>query len=86
MRYRKEKDTMGTVQVPVDADYGPQTQRAVGNLPISGIRLQPVFIHSLVFIKNAPPKSMPNSGFCKTGCRKLFPGLPEKFWMCAKGR
>ncbi len=36
MEYRIEKDSMGEVQVPVDAYYGASTQRAVNNFAISG--------------------------------------------------
>ena len=34
-----ERDTMGEMRVPDGALYGPQTQRAVENFPISGLRL-----------------------------------------------
>jgi fumarate hydratase class II len=51
MKYREEKDTMGTVHVPAEAYYGAQTQRAVENFPISGIPLPPEFIRSLALIK-----------------------------------
>jgi fumarate hydratase class II len=51
MKYREEKDTMGTVQVPVDAYYGPQTQRAADNFPISGMTLPHSFIRALALIK-----------------------------------
>lgn len=51
MKYREEKDTMGTVRVPEAAYYGPQTQRAVENFPISGLTFPSVFIHSLALIK-----------------------------------
>ena len=37
MKYRIEKDTMGEVQVPADALWGAQTQRALENFNISGI-------------------------------------------------
>ena len=37
MKYRIEKDTMGEVQVPADALWGAQTQRALENFKISGI-------------------------------------------------
>ena len=36
---RVERDSMGEVQVPAEAYYGAQTQRAVENFPISGWRL-----------------------------------------------
>ena len=42
---------MGTVLIPQTAYYGPQTQRAVENFPISGITLQPEFIYALGLIK-----------------------------------
>jgi fumarate hydratase class II len=51
MNYREENDTMGTVRIPLDAYYGPQTQRAKENFVISGLRLPPVFIYSLALIK-----------------------------------
>lgn len=51
MTFREEKDSMGTVNVPVDAYYGSQTQRAVDNFTISGLKLPPVFIHQLAMVK-----------------------------------
>ena len=49
--FRTEKDSLGEVQVPADALYGAQTQRAVNNFPVSGIRFPRVFIRSLGLIK-----------------------------------
>ena len=51
MDFREEKDSMGTVRVPVDAYFGPQTQRAVENFPISGLTLPAAFMHALALIK-----------------------------------
>lgn len=51
MEYRKEKDTMGTVLVPRNSYFGPQTQRAVENFPISGLTLPFSFISALAHIK-----------------------------------
>ena len=51
MSRRAEKDSLGSVWVPAEAYYGPQTQRAVENFPISGIRLPPGFIRSLALVK-----------------------------------
>ena len=48
---RIEKDTMGEVQVPAEAYYGAQTQRAVENFPISGMGFPRVFIRALGLIK-----------------------------------
>ena len=49
--YREEKDTMGVVRVPTDAYYGAQTQRAVDNIPIGGIRMPLAFVRALALIK-----------------------------------
>ena len=38
---RKEKDSLGFVEVPAKAYYGAQTARAVENFPISGMRADP---------------------------------------------
>ncbi|GAB3594890.1 class II fumarate hydratase [Angustibacter peucedani] len=50
---RVEHDTMGEVRVPADALYGAQTQRAVENFPISGVRVEPAVVHALARIKAA---------------------------------
>jgi aspartate ammonia-lyase len=50
---RIEKDTLGEVRVPDDALYGAQTQRAVENYPISGLREHPLFIRSFILLKRA---------------------------------
>jgi fumarate hydratase, class II len=49
--YRCERDALGEVQVPDDALYGAQTQRAIQNFPISGLRFPPIFISTLGQIK-----------------------------------
>lgn len=51
--FRVEKDSMGEVQVPAQAYYGAQTQRAVDNFPISGWTLPPQLIHSMGHVKHA---------------------------------
>jgi len=51
--YRVEKDSMGEVEVPAEALYQAQTQRAVNNFPISGLRLPRDMIRSLGLIKKA---------------------------------
>ncbi len=50
---RIERDTLGEVRVPADALYGAQTQRAVENYPISGLREHPLFIRSFILLKRA---------------------------------
>jgi len=49
--YRTEKDSMGELQVPADALYGAQTQRAVDNFPVSGQPLPRPMIRALGLIK-----------------------------------
>ncbi len=50
---RIEHDTLGDVNVPADALYGAQTQRAVNNFNISGLRPWRAFIWSMAVIKRA---------------------------------
>ena len=57
MKYRVEKDSMGTVRVPEDAYYGSQTQRAVENFPISGLGFAPEFIHALALVKRCAARA-----------------------------
>ncbi|HIL17066.1 MAG TPA: class II fumarate hydratase, partial [Deltaproteobacteria bacterium] len=54
--YRLEKDSMGEVQVPQDALYGAQTQRAVNNFPISGAPISRSLIRALGQVKFAAAK------------------------------
>src|SRR5690606_18523347 len=51
--FRIEHDTMGEGQVPATARYGAQTQRAVENFPVSGLRVEPALIHALGAVKAA---------------------------------
>ncbi len=51
--YRSEHDSMGELQVPADALYGAQTQRAVDNFPISGQPMPAAFIRALGQVKYA---------------------------------
>ena len=51
--FRIEKDSMGEVQVPADALYGAQTQRAHDNFPVSGIKFSREFIQAVGYVKKA---------------------------------
>ena len=61
MKYRIEKDSLGEVKVPSKALWGAQTQRAVNNFPISGIKMDfpftKSFVSSLGLIKDAASKA-----------------------------
>ena len=51
--YRVERDSMGELQVPAEALWAAQTQRAVENFPISGQPMPAAFIRALGLIKGA---------------------------------
>ncbi|OMP77589.1 MULTISPECIES: class II fumarate hydratase [unclassified Chitinophaga] len=55
MEYRIEKDTMGEVQVPVDAYYGAQTQRSIDNFRIAQDinRMPKEIIQAFAYLKKA---------------------------------
>ncbi|EPJ45963.1 MAG: FumC protein [Osedax symbiont Rs1] len=53
MSNRIEQDSMGKLAVPSAALYGAQTQRAVNNFPVSGLRMPKAFIESLLLAKSA---------------------------------
>ncbi|MGA1849148.1 MAG: aspartate ammonia-lyase [Thermoplasmatota archaeon] len=50
---RKEKDTLGEMEIPQDAYYGIQTLRAVSNFPVSGLTNHPYLIDAYASIKEA---------------------------------
>lgn len=53
MAYRTEKDSLGTVNVPSEALWGANTQRAIQNFPISGLKQYRAFVWSMAVIKRA---------------------------------
>ena len=61
MKFRIEKDSLGEVKVPSQALWGAQTQRAVDNFAISGIKMDfpftKSFVSSLGLIKDAAAKT-----------------------------
>src|ERR1700681_3308836 len=60
--FRSERDSMGELKVPAEALWGAQTQRAVDNFPISGLRLPRGFIRALALIKQAAAASNSRPG------------------------
>ena len=65
-QYRVEKDSMGELQVPANALYAAQTQRAIDNFPISGLVLPSAFIKTIALIKkNAAKVNMELGGLDK---------------------
>ena len=52
-RTRTDRDSMGPMEVPVDAYYGASTMRAVLNFPISTLRFPSTFVRCLGLVKKA---------------------------------
>lgn len=70
--YRVERDSMGEVQVPAQAYYSAQTQRAVENFPISGWPLPAALVHAMGLVKLACATANRDLGkLTKTGKNKL---------------
>jgi fumarate hydratase class II len=61
--FRIEKDSLGEMRVPEGALYGPQTQRAVENFPISGLRFGRRFIQAMGLIKKSAAETNHDMGF-----------------------
>jgi len=60
--FRVERDSMGELRVPGDALWGAQTQRALQNFPLSGIRMPRGFIQALGYVKWAAAGANLESG------------------------
>ncbi len=65
-KYRTEHDSMGELQVPEDALWGAQTQRAVENFPISGLTMPRQFIAALGLVKWAAAGANAELGLMKS--------------------
>ena len=64
--YRTEHDSMGELQVPAEALWGAQTQRAVENFPISGLAMPRQFIAALGLVKWAGAGANAELGMLKS--------------------
>ena len=64
--FRIEHDSMGELQVPEDALWGAQTQRAVNNFPISGLPMPRQFIAALGLVKWAAAGANAELGLIKS--------------------
>jgi fumarate hydratase class II len=65
--YRIERDSMGELEVPANALWGAQTQRAVINFPISGLTMPRAFIRALGLIKWAAAGANSELGLMNSG-------------------
>ena len=69
---RIERDSFGPLQVPAAALYGAQTQRAVQNFPISGLRMPRSFLRALGLIKAAAAEANSSIGLLPKGVAKAI--------------
>src|SRR5690349_23366149 len=65
--FRTEHDSMGEVQVPRDALWQAQTQRAVENFPISGTPIEPALVHAIGEVKAAAARINAELGVLDAG-------------------
>ncbi len=72
--FRTERDSMGELQVPADALYAAQTQRAVENFPISGIPLPRRQIQALGLIKAACARANVELGLMESATAEAIVG------------
>ena len=76
--FRTERDSMGELEVPTDALYGAQTQRAVNNFPISGLTMPRQFIRALGLIKSAAAQANSDLGHLKKAQAKAIRKAAER--------
>jgi fumarate hydratase class II len=72
--FRTERDSMGELQVPAEALWGAQTQRAVQNFPISGFTLPRAFIAALGLIKQAAARANTRLGLLEAEVARAIDG------------
>jgi fumarate hydratase class II len=77
-KYRTEQDSLGTLNVPVDALYGAQTQRAIDNFPISGLPMPPTFIRALGLVKSAAAAVNADLGLLDAGLAAAICGAADE--------
>ena len=82
--FRIEKDSLGEVYVPNSALYGAQTQRAIDNFPISGIRMDfpftNSFIDSLGVIKDAAARANKSLGLLSSKKANAISKAAKEVW------
>lgn len=84
MNYRVETDLLGDLQVPKDAYYGVQTQRAIDNFYISGSKMgdYPEFVRAIAYVKLAAAQTNHQLGLLpdqllepiKQACNEIIDG------------
>ncbi|GET46079.1 aspartate ammonia-lyase [Capnocytophaga felis] len=87
-KFRTESDLLGDLQVPADAYYGVQTQRAIDNFYISGSKMSefPEFVKAIAYVKLAAAQTNHELGLLPTelltsitqACNELIEGKMHK--------
>src|SRR5262245_1052864 len=80
---RLETDSLGPVEVPVSAFWGAQTQRALENFPVSGLRLPRRLIRALGLVKKAAAEVNKESGLLEA---PIADAIMTAAWEVADGR
>ena len=84
MKFRTEKDSLGEVKVPAKALWGAQTQRAINNFPISGIKMDfpftKSFVSSLGYIKDAAARANLRLKLISTKKSKAISRAAKEVW------
>ncbi|ABK98181.1 aspartate ammonia-lyase [Pelobacter propionicus] len=62
MCMRRERDSLGEMDVPASAYYGAQTARAVRNFPLSGLKPHPAYVWAVVIIKKCAARANMSTG------------------------
>ena len=81
---RREKDPLGPLDVPMDAQYGVQTLRAKQNFPISGLRPLDAFVDAQVWIKKAAALTHKETGRLDREARRRHRRRPPT--RCSRGQ
>lgn len=98
MKYRKEKDSIGYIKVPVDAYYGAQTQRSTENFKIGGQRMPIEVVKAFGVLKMAAARTNASLGALAKGkasliekvCKEIIAGkfddqFPLVVWQTGSG-
>jgi len=73
MNHRIEKDTLGEVKVPVDAYWGPQTERSRSNFKIGAVASMPIeIIYGFAYLKKAAAYTNCDAGVLEPTKRDLI--------------
>ena len=73
MNHRIEKDTLGEVKVPVDAYWGPQTERSRSNFKIGAVASMPIeIIYGFAYLKKAAAYTSCDAGVLEPTKRDLI--------------